>query len=165
MTESLRGNLTRRDAAAALIGGAALSFAPQALAGADRKIAILSDKFKDLKLAALIVSQNGKRIHAEGDLAKPYLLHSMRKSIINMLYGIAVQNGEIHLDDTLAKLNIDDIPALSDVEKRATVRHLLKARSGVYIPAAAQAPTMNARRPPRASHPPDTLCYYNNLAF
>lgn len=158
--------LTRRDATAALLGSAALSLtAAQAKPAAPKSNPVLAKQFKDLQLAALIVSRNGKRIHAEGDLSKPYLMHSMRKSMISILYGISVQKGEIDLDATLAKLSLDDIPALTDIEKTATVRDLLKARSGVYIPASAEAPTMKARRPVRGSHPPDTFWYYNNWDF
>lgn len=163
---SFSNQLSRRGASALLLGsGAVLSMTRGAFARDEPKLAELAAKFAELKLAALIVSRNGRRIHAEGDLSKPFLLHSMRKSFISMLYGIAVQNGDIHMDDTLAKLDIDDIPALTAVEKSATVRNLLKARSGVYIPAAAEAPSMKARRPARGSHAPDTFWYYNNWDF
>jgi CubicO group peptidase (beta-lactamase class C family) len=157
---------SRREAVAALLGSAALTISSaSASPTAPHAIASLSKKFSDDQLVALIVTHDGKRIHAQGDLSKPYLLHSMRKSMLSMLYGISVQASEINLDDTLAKLGLDDIPALTDVEKAATVRDLLKARSGVYIPASAEAPAMKARRPARGSHPPDTFWYYNNWDF
>jgi len=42
---------------------------------------------------------------------------------------------------------------------------LLKARSGVYIPAAAEAKSMSDARPKRGSHDPGTNWYYNNWDF
>jgi hypothetical protein len=66
---------------------------------------------------------------------------------------------------TMEELGIDDIVPLSPAEKKAKVRHLLKARSGIYIEAACEAPEMKAVRPPRGSHPPDTFWYYNNWDF
>src|SRR6185312_8379804 len=48
---------------------------------------------------------------------------------------------------------------------RATVRQLMQARSGVYIPSSAETPDMKAARPPRGSHPPGTFWYYNNWDF
>ena len=45
------------------------------------------------------------------------------------------------------------------------MRDLLEARSGVYHSALYETPSMAARRPPRASHPPGTFWYYNNWDF
>jgi len=71
-----------------------------------------------------------------------------------------------HLPETLAKLGIDDYPpALTAEEKRATVRDLLEARSGVYHPAAYETLGMAAKRPERGSHAPGTFWYYNNWDF
>ena len=70
------------------------------------------------------------------------------------------------MSSTLAELGIDDNePSLTDVEKRATVRDLLTARSGVYHPALYETPGMAAMRPLRGSHLPGTHWYYNNWDF
>lgn len=42
---------------------------------------------------------------------------------------------------------------------------LLQARSGVYLPAAAEIDAMRDARPERGSHPPGTFWYYNNWDF
>jgi CubicO group peptidase (beta-lactamase class C family) len=90
----------------------------------------------------------------------------MRKSIMSALYGIAVAKGQINLDRTMRELGIDDKPPrLTDEEKQATVRDLLKARSGVYHNAAEESPAMRERRPQRGSHAPGTFWYYNNWDF
>ncbi len=73
--------------------------------------------------------------------------------------------GNIDLESTLAELEIDDIHPLTDAEKQAKVIHLLKSRSGVYHPAAAETSAMAARRPERGSHAPDSFHYYNTWDF
>jgi CubicO group peptidase (beta-lactamase class C family) len=76
-----------------------------------------------------------------------------------------VKEGHIDLQKTMADLGIDDVPPLTEAEKKAKVIHLLKARSGIYHEAAYESPGMKASRPPRGSHPPDTFWYYNNWDF
>jgi CubicO group peptidase (beta-lactamase class C family) len=94
------------------------------------------------------------------------LLNSARKSLLSALIGIAVGQHRIALNDTLAKLGIDDSPpSLSAEEKQATVGDLLKARSGVYHAANYETPEMAEKRPSRGSHPPGTFWYYNNWDF
>ena len=51
-----------------------------------------------------------------------------------------------HLRDTLDELLDDDPPALTQVEKGATVHDLLAARSGVYHPALYETDAMAAAR-------------------
>ena len=86
--------------------------------------------------------------------------------MLNSLYGIAVADGLIDLDATLAELGITDTPTVPTADElQATVRDLLKSRSGVYIPAAAETPDARDTRPDRGSHEPDTYFYYNNWDF
>jgi CubicO group peptidase (beta-lactamase class C family) len=86
----------------------------------------------------------------------------VRKSLLNALVGIAVDRRQIDHDATLGALGIDDnAPSLSAMEKTATVRDLLEARSGVYHPALYEKRRMAELRPPRFSHPPGTFWYYN----
>jgi CubicO group peptidase (beta-lactamase class C family) len=101
-----------------------------------------------------------------GETARKYNIHSIRKSFMSALYGIHVGAGTIDLSKTMAELDIDDNePSLGDVEKTATVRQLLKARSGIYHPALYESLGMKARRPSRYSHEPGTFWYYNNWDF
>lgn len=116
--------------------------------------------------AAVVVVQHGAVVASWGDTATNLLLNSARKSLLSALMGIAVGNGQVHLDDTLARLGIDDIPpALTEAEKQATVRDLLEARSGVYHDANYETPSMRLLRPARGSHPHGTYWYYNNWDF
>jgi CubicO group peptidase (beta-lactamase class C family) len=116
--------------------------------------------------AAVLVVNRGVVIAAWGDLTHKYSCHSMRKSLISALYGIAHARNQIDLGITLAQLEIDDHPpALTPEEKGATIEDLLTSRSGIYHPALSESPEMKARRPARHSHPPGTFWYYNNWDF
>jgi CubicO group peptidase (beta-lactamase class C family) len=82
------------------------------------------------------------------------------------LIGQAVAEGKIDPERTLAALGIDEKGTpLTVEERRARVLDLLQARSGVYLPAAAEIDAMRDARPPRGSHPPGTFWYYNNWDF
>ncbi|NPU15081.1 serine hydrolase [Bradyrhizobium sp. 83002] len=118
------------------------------------------------KPTAIMVVRDDDIVASFGDLGAKVNVRSVRKSLLSALYGIAVEDGRIDLDSTLAALEIDDIPpALSPVEKTATVRQLLMARSGVYHLAAYETPETKRLRPARESHPPGSFWYYNNWDF
>jgi len=116
--------------------------------------------------AAVMIVQHGRVVAEWGDTVAATNLHSVRKSLLGALVGIAVAEGRIDLDATLERLGIDDnAPALTPAEKQATVRDLLAARSGIYHPALYETPAMAAARPARGSHPPGRFWYYNNWDF
>jgi CubicO group peptidase (beta-lactamase class C family) len=124
------------------------------------------DWSQQIHSTAVMVVQRGVVVAEWGDTAKRTELASVRKSLLSALIGIAVAERKISLDSTLAELGIDDnAPSLTDVEKQATVRMLLEARSGIYHEALYETPGMAARRPPRGSHLPGTFWYYNNWDF
>lgn len=121
---------------------------------------------RQIDSTAVMIVQDGRVVASWGKPDAKVFVHSIRKSLLSALYGQAVAEQRIDLDRTLADLGIDDKPpALSVEEKQATVRHLLKARSGVYHQAAGETPAMKERRPPRGSHAPDRFWYYNNWDF
>ena len=119
-----------------------------------------------IRSSAVIIVHHGKVVAEWGDTTKRTELASVRKSLLSALIGIAVSEHLINLDSTLGELNIDDNPpTLTEVEKGATVRQLLEARSGVYHRALYETPGMAKNRPPRYSHAPGTFWYYNNWDF
>ncbi|MFC1784816.1 serine hydrolase domain-containing protein [Candidatus Neomarinimicrobiota bacterium] len=121
---------------------------------------------KDMDTAALMLIYQGKVLYHWGDLTRKYWVHSCRKSFMSALYGIHVDEDNIDISKTMGDLGIDDNPpSLSNTEKTATVQMLLQSRSGIYHPAAAEAPSMKAQRPERHSHEPGTFWYYNNWDF
>lgn len=116
--------------------------------------------------AAVMALYDGKVFFSWGNVTYNYQCHSIRKPFLSSLYGIHIAQGQINIDATLEDLGIDDIPpSLTLEEKQATIRDLLKSRSGVYHKAAAETEEMKASRPQRGSYPPNTFFYYNNWDF
>jgi CubicO group peptidase (beta-lactamase class C family) len=117
------------------------------------------------KTAAVVIVVNGKILYEWGEVERDFITHSTRKSFLSALYGKYVQNGTIDPEMTMKELGIDDVTPLSEQEKMATVRDCLKARSGVYIDAAAESQGMRNVKPARNSHAPGTYWLYNNWDF
>jgi N-acyl-D-amino-acid deacylase len=121
---------------------------------------------KTLSTAALMIVQDGIVVDEWGPTALPLKCHSVRKSLLSALYGPYVNRNQINLDRTLKQLGINDNePSLTDVERDARIRDLLKARSGIYHPALYETKAMAAARPMRGAYKPDTFWYYNNWDF
>jgi CubicO group peptidase (beta-lactamase class C family) len=139
---------------------------PEQAGWSAKKLAGIRGYVEEIGSTSAMIVQHGVVVAAWGDVAHKSNLHSCRKSLLNSLIGIAVAEGKINLDETLDKLGIDDKkPSLTDVEKQATVRDLLEARSGVYHAAAYETKGMAEQRPLRGSHAPGTFWYYNNWDF
>jgi CubicO group peptidase (beta-lactamase class C family) len=120
----------------------------------------------EIRSSAVMIVQHGKVVAEWGNTTKRTELASVRKSLLSSLIGIAVAEHLIKRDSTLGELGIDDNPpGLSEVEKGATVRQLLQARSGVYHAALYETRGAAEARPPRGSHAPGTFWYYNNWDF
>jgi CubicO group peptidase (beta-lactamase class C family) len=156
-----------REAAEAVYPGATWQQveAPEELGWSSNKLAEAQAFAEHLNSTAVMIVHHGTVIQAWGDVEHNYLCHSMRKSLMSALFGIYVTEGSIDTSMTLEELGIDDYTPLTSAEKQATVADLLKARSGVYIPAAGESPQMKASRPERGSYAPDTFWYYNNWDF
>jgi CubicO group peptidase (beta-lactamase class C family) len=115
---------------------------------------------------AFIAIKSDSILASWGDIHLPIMTHSARKSIMSVLYGIAIDKGLIRLSQTLAELKIDDDKApLTAIEKTCTIRDLLMSRSGIYIEAAGETKEMKASRPQRGMHKPGEFFYYNNWGF
>ncbi|QTF09553.1 serine hydrolase [Brenneria izadpanahii] len=115
--------------------------------------------------AAMMVWRAGSRVYEYGDCQTRFQCHSMRKSFLSALIGIAVEEGRIDLSLTLEALGLDDIGGLSDVEKQATLYDLLTARSGIYHPANYETAWMKRIKPRRHSYAPGEQWCYNNWDF
>ncbi len=119
---------------------------------------------KTIDTTSLLVIVGGKVLFEYGDLEQLSYLASCRKSILSILYGKYVQDGTIRLNTTLEDLGISDIGGLLDVEKKATIDHLITARSGIYHPASNSGDS-TADAPPRGSQQPGEYFLYNNWDF
>ena len=118
-----------------------------------------------VKSGAVMVVYSGTVVAAWGDVSRKLELHSVRKSIVSAMFGMAADRNAIALDATLGSLGIADRVPLTDVERSARIRDLLAARSGVYLPAAYADVSQDTERPARGSHAPDTFWFYNNWDF
>lgn len=137
----------------------------RALGWSERGLDAVRDEARKLESAVLLIVTRGQVVLRIGDIRHEYQVHSVRKSLLSALYGIAIDRDQIDPDDTLRELGIDDRGKLTRREKRATVDDLLCARSGVYLESAAETPAMRKKRPARGSHRPGWHWYYNNWDF
>ena len=117
-----------------------------------------------MNTTGLVVTVNGKILFDYGDIKELSYIASCRKSILSMMYGKYVKNGTIDLDKTLEELGVDDINGLLPVERQATIRDLLTARSGVYHPRS-NGGDDTKYAPPRGSVKPGSYFLYNNWDF
>ena len=115
--------------------------------------------------AALIVVADGVTIVENGSTSHRFRSHSLRKSFLSALVGIAIGEGLVDTTATLADLGVDDVEGLTTIEKTARVIDLLAARSGVYHRASSETADMRAARPARGSHPAGSFWFYNNWDF
>ncbi len=138
----------------------------QDLGWSPEKLAEAKAYADSIDTAAVIIVDDGIIVSQWGATTTQFNVHSIRKSFLSALYGIAVEKGQVNLYATLEQLGIDDnAPSLTTVEKQARVIDLLKARSGIYHPALYESPAWRARKPPRGSHPPRSFWLYNNWDF
>lgn len=138
---------------------------PEEAGWSSEKLSSVQEMSNRARSAAVMVIYNGAILAQWGQTDRRFKTHSVAKSILSALYGIAVNAGDIDLDETIGSIGIDDITPLTNTEKSAKVSDLLKARSGVYHPAAYETRSMKERRPERGSHKPGTHWYYNNWDF
>ena len=120
-----------------------------------------------MNTTGLMVIVGGECIFKFGSVDRISYIASCRKSVMAMLYGKYVENGTIDLDKSLGELGITDHGGLLPIEQRATVRHLIQARSGVYHPAANRGSALDNpdKVPPRGSKKPGSYYLYNNWDF
>jgi CubicO group peptidase (beta-lactamase class C family) len=133
-------------------------------------ITTIEGALKAHKITALRVVQSGETVITVGPQDKPLPIHSIRKSIISALFGRLIARGDVQLDSTLADLDIDDSPALTDQERSATLHQLLTSSSGVYLPLQYDSSYDIFRNRPsdwphRGSAAPGAKFHYNNWDF
>lgn len=152
---------------AVAVTGSGATAAPAAVrkrAWSEAGLARFRSEARRLGVRGLVVLSDGATIVSDGDVAEPMRVASIRKSFLSALYGIAAARGT-DLEARVGDLGIEDHVPLSALERTASVRQLLQARSGVYLPTAAETPAMKAARPVRGAHAPGSFWYYNNWDF
>jgi CubicO group peptidase (beta-lactamase class C family) len=129
------------------------------------KLAEATEWCKPTGAAAVVVTHGGRILIEWGFTSRIYPCHSVRKSLLSALMGRAIAERRIDPNAVLAALGIDDRTPLTEAEKQATVRHLMQARSGVYLRSNAASGDMLKGLPARGSQPPGQNWYYNNWDF
>lgn len=130
------------------------------------KLKLVKEYYKTIASSSLmIVDKNGLVVAAWGEYEREFITHSVRKSFMSALIGIAVENRQLNINKTLKDFNINAKDPLTTIEQQATLEHLLQARSGVYRPAAAETPHMAQTRPKKEQFKPGEFWYYNNWDF
>ena len=138
----------------------------EALGWSAERIAALETNVASAGSAAFMIVTRGRVVASWGDTARTFWTHSVRKSFMSALIGMAVAEGKIDTARTLGELGINEkAMPLTEAERKARVIDLLQARSGIYIPAAGEIDAMRDARPKRGSHAPGTVWYYNNWDF
>ncbi len=119
--------------------------------------------WEQLPSSAFMVVADGAVVAAWGDVGRRFMCHSVRKSFLSALYGVYWDRGEIELNKQMEDLGIDDHPLpLMETEREARILDLIKARSGVFHPAAYAGRTDSR---PRGSEGPGRYFAYNNWDF
>ena len=114
--------------------------------------------------AAVMVIDRGHVVAAWGEVATPLPVYSVRKSLLSLLIGQAVAEGELALDATLAESGLTDREPLTETEAAATLAEVLTSTTGIYLPAAKEPPGL-AERPERGQDAPGEVFWYNNWSF
>ena len=116
------------------------------------------------KITGLVIVQNGQIIFNYGDIEENSYIASCRKSVLSMIYGKYVLNGEIDLTKTVLDLGLDDVGGLLPIEKKATIKDIISARSGVYHKEGYPG-GMQEYAPKRGSVKPGSYWLYSNWDF
>lgn len=115
-------------------------------------------------ITGIMIIHEGNVVLEYGNISENSYIASCRKSIMAMLYGKYVKDKTIDLDASLADLEIDLNGMLLENEKNATVRDIISARSGIFLPAANDG-DMQHLAPERGRFKPGEFWLYNNWDF
>lgn len=115
--------------------------------------------------SSVFLVYDGKVVFTYGEYWRRFKIHSVRKSILSALYGIAVHEEKIDLNKTMKELHITDNTLLTEEEQRARIVDLLESRSGIYLPAASESNNQKKERPERGRYRAGEHYYYNNWDF
>ena len=136
---------------------------PESVGFSSEKLAVLRAWLKTQKTTALHLSVGGREIFEYGDVTRTSKIASVRKSVLAMLYGNYVVSGRVDLGRNVVQLGLDDVQPFLEIEKAATLYHLLTARSGIYHPTANK--DLTDLSPRRGSQAPGTYFQYQNWDF
>jgi len=139
---------------------------PEQMGFSSVKLDSLQTHLEQSGASSMMLLVDGEVIFDWGSTKQKHTIHSIRKCLLNSLFGIAVSEGLIDTTMTMRELGIhDNEPGLSEMELDARVVDLLKSRSGIYHHAAGVSEGMLKGMPERDSFLPGEHFYYNNWDF
>lgn len=138
---------------------------PEEVGFSSEQLAVAKSYSESIHTSAMVIVRQGVIASEWGEPERKFMTHSIRKSVLAILYGIYAEKGMISLDATMGELGVDDEPPLSPLERQATVRDLLKSRSGIYHDALYESQRMKDLKPIGLVVQPGTFWYYNNWDF
>jgi CubicO group peptidase (beta-lactamase class C family) len=140
--------------------------APESVGYSSARLEALRAWVKTQDTGSMMVIVQGRVIFSYGDVSHTSKIASVRKSVLDMLYGASVFKEKIkdeELDKTVKQLGLEDKQPFLPNEEKATLIQLMASSSGIYIPTGNgdQAKVM----PPRGSEYPGSHYIYNNWDF
>lgn len=137
---------------------------PESVGFSSKKLRKAKSTFEDIGGAAALVIVKGHVIADWGYTDVPFDGRSIRKSLLNAVFGIYIDKGEVDINMTLKDAAINDMGILTEKELNAAVKHLMTSSSGIYLPAAFEEQS-HREKPSRGSHEPGVHFLYNNWDF
>jgi CubicO group peptidase (beta-lactamase class C family) len=136
---------------------------PETAGYSSARLDSLRSWLKTLDTKAMLIAVHGQVIFEYGDVAHASKVASVRKSVLSMLYGNYVVKGVIDLRKTVKDLGLQEAEPFLPNEERATLEHLITARSGIYLKSGNDG--LDAVAPKRGAEFPGTRMQYNNWDF
>ncbi|MDB4293546.1 beta-lactamase family protein [Maribacter sp.] len=115
-------------------------------------------------ITGLVLIHKGQIVLEYGDIEENSYIASCRKSVLAMLFGNPIESGLIDLDDTLEEIQINDVTEFLPIEKKAKIKDIIAARSGVYL-SGSNGGDFRRYAPDRGSVTPGTHWLYSNWDF
>ncbi len=115
-------------------------------------------------ITGFLIIHKGQIVFEYGNIEENSYIASCRKSVLSILYGKHVENGDINLDETLNELGIQDVKELLPIEKKATIKDLISARSGIYL-TGSNGGDFRDYAPERGTKEPGSYWLYSNYDF
>jgi CubicO group peptidase (beta-lactamase class C family) len=143
---------------------------PEAVGYSSKRLEALRAWVKTQDTSSMMVVVQGRVIFSYGDVSHTSKVASVRKSVLNMLYGEYIFNNTVDINKNVKDLGLDDKQPFVGMEEHATLEQLMAARSCIYLPERdhpENLPEWDQSRylPPRNSCYPGTQMVYNNWDF
>lgn len=143
---------------------------PEAVGYSSAKLEALRAWVKTQDTGSMMVIVQGRVIFSYGDVSHTSKIASVRKSVLNMMYGKYIFSGAVDINKNVKELGLDDKQPFVGMEEHATLEQLMAARSCIYLPGHEHPETLpdwdeGRFMPPRNSCSPGTQMVYNNWDF